>query len=148
MVSKMKGYYACNYSLPLGCVTICNVLELAGLTSHGPRPDMWTLEAFWQNNAEHRCSCLCAITFSSQMCIYISDQYWEFPQSGNQLRCHKNLKSIFHSHSKLSVLDAVGGISVCCKTCLQVPDSRVQAWSQQSCLRRDKISYFGKYSKT
>src|SRR5258708_40301010 len=58
-------------------------------------------------DAEHRCSCLCAITFSSQTCIYISDQYWEFPQSGNQLRCHKNLKSIFHSHSKLSALDAL-----------------------------------------
>src|SRR5258708_4775169 len=38
----------------------------------------------------------------------------------------------------------VGGILVHCKTCLQVPDSRVQAWSQQSCLRRDKIQYFGK----
>src|SRR5258707_3436190 len=36
-------------------------------------------------------------------------------------------------------LNAVGGILVCCKTCLQVPDSRVQAWSQQSCLMRDKI---------
>src|SRR6266436_5144543 len=54
MVSKMKGYYACNYSLPLGCVTIHNVPELAGLTSHGPRPDMWTPEAFWQNNAQCR----------------------------------------------------------------------------------------------
>src|SRR5260221_7509583 len=52
MVSKMKGYYACNYSLPLGCVMICNVLELAGLTSHGPRPDMWTPEAFWWNNTQ------------------------------------------------------------------------------------------------
>src|SRR5258708_27189162 len=30
-----------------------------------------------------------------------------FPQSGNQLRCHKNLKSIFHSHSELSALDAL-----------------------------------------
>src|SRR5260370_8524722 len=39
---------------------------------------------------------------------------------------------------------AVGGISVHCKTRLQVPDSRVRAWSQQSCLRRDKIQYFGK----
>src|SRR5260221_7495735 len=38
----------------------------------------------------------------------------------------------------------VGGISVHCKTRLQVPDSRVRAWSQQSCLRRDKIQYFGK----
>src|SRR5258705_5485156 len=38
----------------------------------------------------------------------------------------------------------VGRILVCCKTCLQVPDSRVQAWSQQSCLRRDKIQYFWK----
>src|SRR5258708_22175986 len=38
----------------------------------------------------------------------------------------------------------VGGILVRCKTRLQVPDSRVQAWSQQSCLRRDKIQYFGK----
>src|SRR5258708_39903621 len=38
----------------------------------------------------------------------------------------------------------VGRILVHCKTCLQVPDSRVQAWSQQSCLRRDKIQYFGK----
>src|SRR5258705_9017752 len=45
--------------------------------------------------------------------------------------------------------NAVGGILVCCKTHLQVPDSRVQVWSQQSCLRRDKIQYFfGKYSKT
>src|SRR6266478_6339595 len=40
--------------------------------------------------------------------------------------------------------DVVGGISVRCKTHLQVPDSRVRAWSQQSCLRRDKIQYFGK----
>src|SRR5258708_8437916 len=38
----------------------------------------------------------------------------------------------------------VGGISVRCKTRLQVPDSRVRAWSQQSYLRRDKIQYFGK----
>src|SRR5258708_7769806 len=38
---------------------------------------------------------------------------------------------------------SVGGILVHCKTRLQVPDSRVQAWSQQSCLRRDKIQYFG-----
>src|SRR5258708_34645324 len=38
----------------------------------------------------------------------------------------------------------VGGILVHCKTRLQVPDSRVRAWSQQSCLRRDKIQYFGK----
>src|SRR5258708_12796745 len=38
----------------------------------------------------------------------------------------------------------VGRILVHCKTHLQVPDSRVQAWSQQSCLRRDKIQYFGK----
>src|SRR5258707_14116181 len=38
----------------------------------------------------------------------------------------------------------VGGISVHCNTRLQVPDSRVRAWSQQSCLRRDKIQYFGK----
>src|SRR6266436_7721113 len=41
-------------------------------------------------------------------------------------------------------LNAVGRILVHCKTCLQVPDSRVRAWSQQSCLRRDKIQYFGK----
>src|SRR5258705_362644 len=40
--------------------------------------------------------------------------------------------------------DGVNGISVHCKTHLQVPDSRVQVWSQQSCLRRDKIQYFGK----
>src|SRR5260221_14698280 len=38
----------------------------------------------------------------------------------------------------------VGRISVCFKTRLQVPDSRVRAWSQQSCLRRDKIQYLGK----
>src|SRR5258708_26212489 len=31
---------------------ICNIPELARLTSHGPRPDAWTLEAFWQNNAQ------------------------------------------------------------------------------------------------
>src|SRR5258708_34831605 len=42
------------------------------------------------------------------------------------------------------MLPAVGRILVNCKTRLQVPDSRVQVWSQQSCLRRDKISYFGK----
>src|SRR5260221_12374865 len=41
-------------------------------------------------------------------------------------------------------MTGVGGISVRCKTRLQVPDSRVRAWSQQSCLRRDKIQYFGK----
>src|SRR5260221_193270 len=34
------------------------------------------------------------------MCIYISDQYWEFPQSGNQLRRHKNPIVHFHLHSK------------------------------------------------
>src|SRR5258708_32090283 len=45
--------------------------------------------------------------------------------------------SCHHAH-------VVGGISVRCKTHLQVPDSRVQVWSQQSCLRRDKIQYFGK----
>src|SRR5260221_7223172 len=45
-----------------------------------------------------------------------------------------------HPHIQQST---VGGILVRCKTCLQVPDSRVQAWSQQSCLRRDKIQYFG-----
>src|SRR5258708_22208693 len=44
----------------------------------------------------------------------------------------------------LTMSYGVGGILVCCKTCLQVPDSRVRAWSQQSCLRRDKIQYFGK----
>src|SRR5258708_38822413 len=38
----------------------------------------------------------------------------------------------------------VGRILVRCKTRLQVPDSTVQAWSQQSRLRRDKIQYFGK----
>src|SRR5258708_18549799 len=41
-------------------------------------------------------------------------------------------------------LSGVGRILVHCKTCLQVPDSRVRVWSQQSCLRRDKIQYFGK----
>src|SRR5258706_14804335 len=46
-------------------------------------------------------------------------------------------------HSGMGVA-IVGGISVHCKTHLQVPDSRVRAWSQQSCLRRDKIQYFGK----
>src|SRR5260221_8616952 len=50
-------------------------------------------------------------------------------------------KQLAHTKSELA---SVGGISVCCKTRLQVPDSRVQAWSQQSCLRRDKIQYFGK----
>src|SRR5260221_652932 len=44
----------------------------------------------------------------------------------------------------VEIQHGVGGISVRCKTRLQVPDSRVQAWSQQSCLRRDKIQYFGK----
>src|SRR5258708_29137379 len=53
--------------------------------------------------AEHRYSHLCAITFSSQTCIYISDQYWEFPQSGNQLRHHKNLESFFHCRLCLCV---------------------------------------------
>src|SRR6266436_9005682 len=44
----------------------------------------------------------------------------------------------------ISAMSVVGGISVRCKTRLQVPDSRVRAWSQQCCLRRDKIQYFGK----
>src|SRR5258708_14722829 len=44
----------------------------------------------------------------------------------------------------LPMVAGVGRISVRCKTRLQVPDSRVRAWSQQSCLRRDKIQYFGK----
>src|SRR5258708_18084297 len=45
-----------------------------------------------QNTDAHVCA---PSLFSSQTCIYISDQYWEFPQSGNQLRHHKNLQSIF-----------------------------------------------------
>src|SRR5258708_38232510 len=44
----------------------------------------------------------------------------------------------------IDVADGVGGISVRCKTRLQGPASRVRACSQQSCLRRDKIQYFGK----
>src|SRR5258706_14346862 len=46
--------------------------------------------------------------------------------------------------SHMSNFHGVGRISVRCKTRLQVPDSRVRAWFQQSCLRRDKIQYFGK----
>src|SRR5258708_9414697 len=33
---------------------ICNVPELAGLTSHSLGPDVQILEAFWQNNAQCR----------------------------------------------------------------------------------------------
>src|SRR5258708_24287613 len=46
--------------------------------------------------------------------------------------------------NKQNTQHVVGGILVHCKTYLQVPDSRVRAWSQQSYLRRDKIQYFGK----
>ena len=87
--------------LPMAPDQTCGPQKHSGRTTHNTR---WGNQSW---DAEHRHSCLCAITFSSQMCIYISDQYWEFPQSGNQLRCHKNLKSIFCSHSKLSALDTL-----------------------------------------
>src|SRR5258708_4355549 len=35
-----------------------------------------------------------------------------------------------HTDMVSKTLNVVGGISVRCKTCLQVPDSRVRAWSQ------------------
>src|SRR5260221_3124292 len=118
MVSKMKGYYACNYSLPLGCVMICNVLELAGLTSHGPRPDMWTPEAFWQNNTQHwmrqpKLGCGTQMLTSvhhhflvHNMYIYIRpvlgiSPVWKSTKTSQNPLVH------FHPHSKSSVLDTL-----------------------------------------
>src|SRR5258708_20326416 len=37
---------------------------------------------------------VCAPSLFSSQCVYISDQYWEFPQSGNQLRHHKPLYTV------------------------------------------------------
>src|SRR5258707_763703 len=68
-------------------------------------------------------------------CLVVSIPFWEV-SGGRHDRSGCGLILCFQT--------IVGGISVRCKTCLQVPDSRVQAWSQQSCLRRDKIQYFGK----
>src|SRR5260221_10568036 len=58
--------------------------------------------------------------------------------------CYPSAKGILLKIRWVRYGYAVGRILVCCKTHLQVPDSRVQAWSQQSYLRRDKIQYFGK----
>src|SRR5258708_7982391 len=58
--------------------------------------------------------------------------------------CYPSAKGILLKIRWVRYGYAVGRILVHCKTCLQVPDSRVQVWSQQSYLRRDKIQYFGK----
>src|SRR5258708_20359895 len=39
-------------------------------------------------DVKHRCLHLCPITFSLQTCIYIRPALGNYPQSGNQLRCH------------------------------------------------------------
>ncbi len=65
-------------------------------------------------------------------------------QSPHKGVCSLHCQCPCRLYSQVWVLTGVGRILVHCKTHLQVPDSRVRAWSQQSCLRRDKIQYFGK----
>src|SRR5260221_9741465 len=58
----------------------------------------------------------------------------------NSIGCYPSAKEFGLSRPDFGCkTTTVGGISVRCKTRLQVPDSRVRAWSHQSCLRRDKI---------
>src|SRR5258708_5710480 len=100
-------------------VMICNIPELAGLTSHGP----WTRHIDPRSILAEQCTMLdeatkvgmqntdahiCAPSHLVHKCVYIYlTSTGNFPQSGNQLRHHKNLKSFFHSHSKLSALDTL-----------------------------------------
>src|SRR5260221_14581022 len=118
MVSKMKGYYACNYSLPLGCVMICNVPELARLTSHGPRPDMWTPEAFWQNNAQCRMrqpklGCGTQMLMSVHHHFLVHNVYiYIRPVLGispvwKSTKTSQNPIDCFHPHSEPSALDTL-----------------------------------------
>ena len=76
---------------------MCRPQKHSGGTTHNAR---WGNQSW---DAEHRCSCLCAITFSSQTCIYISDQYWEFPPVWKSTKTSHTLV-LSHTHSELFML--------------------------------------------
>src|SRR5260221_8808204 len=97
---------------------ICNIPKLAGLTSHGPRPDMWTPEAFWQNNAQcqmrqPKLGCrtqmlmsVCHHFLVHNVYIYIQpvlgiSPVWKSTKTSQNPIVH------FCPHSKSSVLDAL-----------------------------------------
>src|SRR5260221_4760407 len=97
---------------------ICNVPELAGLTSHSLGPDVQILEAFWQNNAQcqmrqPKLGCGTQMLMSVRHHFLVHNMYiYIQPVLGispvwKSTKTSQNAIVCFHPHSETTALDTL-----------------------------------------